>query len=59
MCSFTDIALSRVDLADVALMNDLLDIRTANERRLQQAAEDDAERRANARVPPGFPPFKR
>ena len=59
LCSFTDIALSRLDLADVALMNDLLAIQRINDQRLQEARERDAERRANARVPPGFPPFKR
>ena len=59
MCSYTDIALSRLDLADVALMNDLIDIQKINDRRLAAAAENEAERRANARVPPGFPPFKR
>ena len=37
MISFTDVIESRVDLADLALMNELLDLQHYNNRLLQEA----------------------
>ena len=56
MCSYTDIVKSRVDLADLALMNDLITVKRINELRAQEHQQREAERNTPMRVPPGFPP---
>jgi hypothetical protein len=37
LCSYRDVSESQVDLYDVATMNELLDVKTANDRRVQEA----------------------
>jgi hypothetical protein len=39
LCSYRDITESRVDLCAIAEMNELLDVRNENSRRLAEAAE--------------------
>jgi hypothetical protein len=56
LCSFTDITESRVDLADVALMNELLDIRAVNDRRLNQVQQQPD---PDVVTPPTRNPFMR
>ena len=62
LCSFTDVTESRVDLADLALMNELLDLQSYNDRLLTEARQapvpppsDPAPApRPNFYVPAGF-----
>ena len=56
MCSYRDVTESRVDLADLALMNDLITVKRVNEQRAAEAQQKDQERSSQPmRVPPGFP----
>ena len=52
MISFTDVSESRVDLADLALMNELLDLQHYNDRVLTEARQH--QQPAEFVVPPAF-----
>lgn len=55
LCSYRDVTENRVDLCDIATMNELLDVRSYNERVLLEEHQKQRERAARSPGPwPGM-----